>query len=182
MAKDTYKTPDEVRAQAKQRRDAIKLAGGPEYEALLAKERAVRKKFKARRRALGLKIYNKPYRTPWKSFVVSNARRRARRAGLEATITVTDIFWPTHCPVLGIELHYPARNGESDDPKRPDRASLDRWDNTKGYVPGNVFVISCRANILKSNATHEELKRIAAYAEFGVAPGARCVVADQLGS
>ena len=41
--------------------------------------------------------------------------------------------------------------------------SLDRWDNTKGYIPGNVFVISMRANMLKSNVSREEILQIAKY-------------------
>ena len=35
--------------------------------------------------------------------------------------------------------------------------SLDRIDSTKGYVPGNVWVISNKANRMKSNAAAEEL-------------------------
>ena len=34
--------------------------------------------------------------------------------------------------------------------------SIDRIDNTKGYVPGNVIVMSHRANKLKGDATKEE--------------------------
>lgn len=101
---------------------------------------------------------------PWKTAIVANARQRGRQLGLEGTITVADIVWPTHCPVLGIKLYYPDRTGYGGDARRMDRASLDRWDNTKGYVPGNVFVISFRANILKSDATAAELQAVANYA------------------
>ena len=41
--------------------------------------------------------------------------------------------------------------------------SLDRWDSAKGYVPGNVFVISYRANTLKNSATYEEILKVAKY-------------------
>ena len=43
--------------------------------------------------------------------------------------------------------------------------SLDRIDNSKGYVPGNIAVISMRANMIKNNATLAELKAIVAYIE-----------------
>ena len=35
--------------------------------------------------------------------------------------------------------------------------SLDRIDSSKGYTPDNVWVISRRANIIKHDATLEEL-------------------------
>lgn len=41
--------------------------------------------------------------------------------------------------------------------------SLDRVDNTRGYVPGNVLVISWKANQIKSNATLAELESIVAW-------------------
>jgi hypothetical protein len=39
--------------------------------------------------------------------------------------------------------------------------SLDRIDNNKGYIKGNVEVISWKANIMKSNASPEELVEFA---------------------
>jgi hypothetical protein len=44
---------------------------------------------------------------------------------------------------------------------RDSSPSLDRIDNSKGYVKGNVAVISFRANTLKNNATADELRAIA---------------------
>jgi len=41
--------------------------------------------------------------------------------------------------------------------------SVDRIDPTKGYIKGNVEVISWRANHLKNNATVEELEAIVNY-------------------
>lgn len=40
--------------------------------------------------------------------------------------------------------------------------SLDRLDSSKGYVKGNVRVISKRANQLKNNATVEEMRMVLA--------------------
>jgi hypothetical protein len=39
--------------------------------------------------------------------------------------------------------------------------TLDRIDNSKGYIVGNVWVISMRANRLKSDATVDELMMLA---------------------
>jgi len=44
---------------------------------------------------------------------------------------------------------------------------MDRIDSTKGYIKGNVKVISTRANTLKGDATIPELKVILKYMEAG---------------
>ncbi len=90
---------------------------------------------------------------PEKMMVISS-RRRAKARGLEHTIGEEDIVIPTHCPVLGIQL---VRGAAITAPGSP---SLDRIDNSRGYVKGNVRVISHQANRLKSNATLAELKAI----------------------
>jgi hypothetical protein len=43
----------------------------------------------------------------------------------------------------------------------PTAPSLDRLDNSRGYVPGNVWVICFRCNALKGDSTPQELRRIA---------------------
>jgi len=102
-----------------------------------------------------------------KKRMVDAAVSRARKKGVEATITVADIYWPTHCPVLGVPLDYSTPFGR----RRvvgPAAPSLDRWDTADGYVPGNVFVISMRANRLKGNATPDELEAVANYARNSI--------------
>lgn len=66
-----------------------------------------------------------------------------------------DLYWPTHCPILGIELDYFAE-GQQDN-----SVSFDRIDNSLGYTKGNVQVLSWRANRLKNDGTAAELRRIA---------------------
>lgn len=84
--------------------------------------------------------------------LLNTSRQRARKRGVEHTITLADIVIPTHCPVLGVPLEmYGGVNSPS----------LDRINSDYGYVPGNVMVISWRANQLKSDATPEEIKKLA---------------------
>lgn len=82
---------------------------------------------------------------------------RAKKAGLQFDLTVENIDWPTHCPVFGFELDYKAGHNA------PNGISLDRFDNTKGYVKENVNVISRRANTLKKDATADELIKVLDY-------------------
>jgi hypothetical protein len=78
--------------------------------------------------------------------------------GHEFSITPEDIPLPDNCPVLGIPLTlYPDKTNLDDSP------SVDRIDNTKGYIPGNVRVISNRANGLKSDGTKPEFQSIIEY-------------------
>ena len=86
---------------------------------------------------------------------------RAKRRGIPFDITVTDLEWPTHCPVLGLELDYSVRTKGGK--PRPNSPSVDRFDARKGYVRGNVQVISFRANAIKTNATPQELRAVADY-------------------
>ena len=43
--------------------------------------------------------------------------------------------------------------------------SIDRIDNTRGYVKDNIIIVSRRANILKKDATINELIKLANYYE-----------------
>jgi hypothetical protein len=67
--------------------------------------------------------------------------------------------------VLGIRLDYSMGGG-----KRPDSPSIDRIDNSKGYVKGNRVVISMRANRLKSDMTLCELRALADFYARHAAP------------
>jgi len=93
------------------------------------------------------------------------ARKRAKLGGFECTITKDDIVIPETCPVLGIPLFARVGAGRSNRDQVENSPSLDRIDNSKGYVPGNIAVISMRANMIKNNATLDELKAIVAYIE-----------------
>ena len=64
------------------------------------------------------------------------------------------------CPLLGIPMEW--NTGKSAGIGKPVRAkpnskSIDRIDTNKGYIRGNVHIVSYRANSIKSDATLEEL-------------------------
>jgi hypothetical protein len=98
---------------------------------------------------------NRSYQKLYERKMVERARARSKRKGLDCTITTDDVSIPTHCPILGIELaaNFGAGRGKASAAS----PSLDRIDNTKGYVPGNVQVISKQANAAKSDLTPEQL-------------------------
>lgn len=92
--------------------------------------------------------------------ILSGARHRAKLKGLEFTITRADVPVPERCPVLGIAMRSKLGEGSSRC-ERDTSPSIDRIDSTKGYVPGNVIVVSGRANRIKTNATVAELIAVA---------------------
>lgn len=92
--------------------------------------------------------------------ICSMAKRRAKEKGLEFNIDNTDIDIPILCPILGIPIVKIYTKGKSTGPTS-NSPSLDRIDNTKGYIKGNVRVISHKANTMKHNASPIELIRFA---------------------
>lgn len=103
-----------------------------------------------------LKSRNWSLNNPEMQMLVS-ARSRARRSGMECTITKNDIHIPELCPVLGLKLQKGKVRHSDSSP------SLDRIDTTKGYTPDNIMVISHRANTLKGDARPDEILALARY-------------------
>jgi|HubBroStandDraft_3_1064219.scaffolds.fasta_scaffold172727_2 hypothetical protein len=88
------------------------------------------------------------------------ARKRAKRRKTKFNISEKDIHIPTRCPVLGIPLFIGNRQLKDNSP------TIDEIIPGKGYVKGNVAVISWRANRLKSDATLKEIRRVHRYMEL----------------
>jgi len=84
----------------------------------------------------------------------ANWKARAKRKGTEFSIAIEDVPWETHCPIMGMELNYALCDGSGIQPQSP---TLDRIDSSKGYIKGNIQVLSWLANTMKSCATQEEL-------------------------
>lgn len=86
-----------------------------------------------------------------------HAQIRAKERGLEFKLTAADIWpMPDRCPVLDILFSTEAKVKVADD-----SPTIDRIDNTRGYVADNVWWICFRANKMKSNASPVELLKFA---------------------
>ena len=100
-------------------------------------------------------------------YILLNAKSRAKAAGLDFDLERGDFTVPEFCPALGIPLFWMERTYMAKNHHSP---SLDRLYPSKGYVKGNVRVISNRANFLKSNASAAELRLIADYIDRELGP------------
>lgn len=77
--------------------------------------------------------------------IYHRAKSRASKKKWEFNIELSDIVIPEYCPILETKIDIP---------------SIDRIDSNKGYIKGNIQIVSNRANMLKNNATIEELELI----------------------
>ena len=91
----------------------------------------------------------------YKREMISRCKARASKKRLDFNIEIMDIIIPKFCPVLNIELKINIGSGGAQN-----SPSLDRIDNSKGYIKGNVQVISKRANLIKSDASIEEIRNV----------------------
>jgi len=84
--------------------------------------------------------------------ILNRARKNAQKSKIEFNLETEDIYLPTHCKYLGVELSYNKIDGSKEN-----YFSIDRIDSSKGYIKDNVQIISRLANTMKNNATHEQL-------------------------
>lgn len=109
-----------------------------------------------------VQLHRKLYKTkywhanPEKS-LLKGALARSRQLGLPFNLDLSDIVIPSHCPILGIELVKNYGNHKANSP------TLDRLDNSKGYIKGNVKVISFKANERKRDLSVDDLERMICY-------------------
>lgn len=89
-----------------------------------------------------------------KKYILNRTKQNAKTRGIEFSITEDDFEIPNFCPLLNIRLELNIGQGKK---KRHNSPSLDRIDSSKGYIKGNVWVISDRANRMKNDATMDEL-------------------------
>ena len=107
--------------------------------------------FGAKDRATYVRLWMQKYP---RRHILHQIKHRAKLCGLSFNLTLEDIVIPKTCPVLGIKF------------SKHDKmfsASVDRINNRKGYVKGNVQIISGLANVMKNKATPNQLRRFAAW-------------------
>lgn len=94
-------------------------------------------------------------------FLLKGARERAKKQGLPFAINREHIVIPATCPILGIPITINVLGNAGGN--RDQSPSLDKVIPELGYVPGNVRVISNKANRLKADNTIETLEAILNY-------------------
>ena len=109
--------------------------------------------------------------------LVSDCSSRTREGRVKLTNDLSPILMqhlkekypvlPIKCPILGVEdvegfdLIY--SSASLTDPNRNNCISIDRINASKGYVVGNVQIISHKANRLKSDANLADVLKLAAH-------------------
>jgi hypothetical protein len=86
-----------------------------------------------------------------------SAKRRAELKGWDFNIEISDIVIPERCPVFGCLL----RSSDGINLDKKHSPSIDRINPEKGYIKGNIAIISNRANVLKNDASLEEIEKLA---------------------
>lgn len=94
----------------------------------------------------------------WATYAVGSAKDRATRAEIAFNLDKDFIknITPDMCPVFKTPFIF--IGGKT---LRPESPTIDRLYPERGYVKDNVIVISAKANAIKSNATADEIQRVA---------------------
>lgn len=116
-------------------------------------QRERRKEYYLKNKDKHIETKRQYYKKNYARIVVSNALNRAVNRDLPFNIDESDIIIPTHCPLLGIEIkiNYSGK-------RQNNSPTLDRFIPELGYIKGNVWMISWKANRIKSDLNKEELK------------------------
>ena len=103
--------------------------------------------------------------TPTKKFFIKKIgrlRSGAKRRGIDFNLSAEYLksIYPADgkCPILKTKF-----KNEFNSKKRDFIASVDRIDNSKGYIEGNVVWISYRVNLIKRDANADLIIKIATF-------------------
>ncbi len=87
--------------------------------------------------------------------------KRKRKYGCDLTVEFLKELWDQQkgiCSFTGWKFILPQDSSYAWDEKNPANASLDRIDNSKGYMQGNVRFISVMANLARQTFTDEQVR------------------------
>lgn len=87
-------------------------------------------------------------------------KSRCKKKGIEFNLDINDVQLPTHCPVLGVELKIGEGRGATDN-----SPSFDRIIPERGYVKGNVIVVSNKVNRMKNSGTIQDMRKMVLFYE-----------------
>ena len=105
----------------------------------------------------------------WATNAKHSARSRAKVRGIECSITQEYIYSiaPDRCPVFNTPFIFTGnkvQNSES--------PSIDRIDVTKGYIEGNIVIISMKANSIKNAYKADDIAKVSKWLK-GIENGKR---------
>lgn len=147
------------------KRDEMNLARKERYQKNRSRELQSMKRYRDANKDEINSAEREKHRSNPLANMLSNAKARARRKGIEFSITAGDVVIPEICPALGIPLSVGVGIAADNSP------SLDRIDNRYGYVRGNVRVVSFKANTIKNAASIDELKRLVEFYSAAIEAG-----------
>lgn len=151
----------EKKAQTQTESAGMDLEKLQRYNAAVEKHGLKGQKFWRQRRKLKIEIFGRSI-FPEDAIRVKLYKRVKQTAAarkIQIDLQEDDVAIPEVCPILNIKLSYAIGVGGSD------QASIDRIDSTKGYTADNIQTVSLRANILKRDATLEELVALGEWAK-----------------
>lgn len=83
-----------------------------------------------------------------KKHILNRSKLRAKKGGIPFNITEEDIIIPDKCPIFNVDFVYGDKYLTY---------SIDRIIPELGYTKGNIVIISNKANMIKNNATPDEI-------------------------
>lgn len=102
-----------------------------------------------------------------KRWLLERIKSKCKKHNIPFDLTLDDLVIPTHCPILGMPLRFGVKQASEYRNKKQgvplDSPSVDRIIPELGYVKGNIVVVSYRANLIKTNASVDELIKVAEF-------------------
>lgn len=90
-------------------------------------------------------------------FMIYAAKGRSKKLNVPFDLQPQDLMLPERCPALDVLLERNVAHQRDNSP------TLDRIIPEKGYVRGNVLVVSAKATRIKNDASVDEIERVAAF-------------------